>query len=134
MKKIRIISGCYGHREGVLNVPKTEKDPPFEVDDIEAARLVSLGVAEYANKAFEPVAFVPPSVDPDVNPDDNGEIDARNADGTHLYSSDMPIKELRDAAKKLGVTIPFGSSKEDIAKLLNEASEIPSFSAENPIT
>lgn len=133
MKKIRIISGCYGHREGVLNVPKTEKDPPFEVDDIEAARLVSLGVAEYANKAFEPVAFVPPSVDPDVNPDDNGEIDARNADGTLLYSTDMNLKELRQAAKELGVDLKFGITKEEIVRLLNEATEIPSFGAENPV-
>ena len=133
MKKIRIISGCYGHREGVLNVPKTEKDPPFEVDDIEAARLVSLGVAEYANKAFEPVAFVPPSVDPDVNPDDNNGIDVKDESGTRLYSTDMNLKELRQAAKELGVDLKFGITKEEIVRLLNEATEIPSFGAENPV-
>ena len=57
MKSIRIKSGSYGLSKpnsfGVIN--KTRTDPPFEIDDAEAKRLVELGVAEYAT-GEEPTA------------------------------------------------------------------------------
>lgn len=49
---IHIINGTYGHYEGEWLKPKTRLDPPFEVSDEEADRLVGLGVAEYATKAL----------------------------------------------------------------------------------
>ena len=55
MKTIKIIGGAYGHRkDGTGSVcVKTSSDPPFEVDDKEAKRLVGLKVAKIAEKADE---------------------------------------------------------------------------------
>ncbi len=67
---IHIINGTYGHYEGEWLKPKTRLDPPFEVSDEEADRLVGLGVAEYATKALasqpEPAGESAPEV-PGVN-------------------------------------------------------------------
>lgn len=57
MKNIRIIEGTYGHRPGDGNkVVPVDRGQCCEVPDEEAARLVSLKVAEYAE---EPVATPP---------------------------------------------------------------------------
>ena len=47
---VKITRGAYGHRPkgSRLTVAKTTADAPFEVPDEEAARLVGLGVAKYA--------------------------------------------------------------------------------------
>ena len=49
---IHIINGTYGHYEGEWLKPKTRLDPPFEVSDEEADRLVGLGVAEYVENTL----------------------------------------------------------------------------------
>jgi len=53
MKTIRIKQGSYGlskpNSSGVIT--KTRTDPPFEIEDAEAERLIELGVAEYATGA-----------------------------------------------------------------------------------
>lgn len=46
MAKIRITKGIFGLREGIFTQTKTKNDPPFEVHDSIAARLVKQGVAE----------------------------------------------------------------------------------------
>lgn len=46
---IKIIKGYYGYKQGNSIIPKTSNDEPFECDKAEEARLVKLGVAEYAN-------------------------------------------------------------------------------------
>lgn len=57
MKNIRIIEGTYGHRPGAGNkVVPVDRGQCCEVPDEEAARLVSIKVAEYAE---EPVATPP---------------------------------------------------------------------------
>ncbi len=43
---IRIISGTYGHRYNGRIVPKDRTSTPFELDDKEAKRIISLGIAE----------------------------------------------------------------------------------------
>jgi len=50
MKSIKIVRGTYGlAKENSFGVStKSRTDPPFEVNDDEAKRLVDLGVAEYA--------------------------------------------------------------------------------------
>jgi len=49
MKLIKIKNGTYGHRPEPFTVElKTAGDPPFEVSDSEADRLVTLGVAAIA--------------------------------------------------------------------------------------
>lgn len=49
--KIHITRGIYGYRKNGNVVEKTKNDPPFEVDDEEGNRLISLLVAEYADNA-----------------------------------------------------------------------------------
>lgn len=51
MKRIKIIHGTYGHRDGGNGVlrPKTVNDAPFEVTDDEAKRLVEMQVAVLAD-------------------------------------------------------------------------------------
>jgi len=52
MRKIRIIQGTYGYRKngkGMVEA-KTRTSPPFELDEKEAARLVSAGVAKFVDE------------------------------------------------------------------------------------
>jgi len=53
MVKIRITQGVFGLREGIFTQTKTRKDPPFEVDNTIAARLVAQGVAEIVTSDAE---------------------------------------------------------------------------------
>lgn len=46
MKKIKIVSGTYGHNVNGVVKPKTRESEPFYVDDKEADRLIKLEVAE----------------------------------------------------------------------------------------
>jgi len=130
MSKIKIISGCYGHREGILNIPKSEKDPPFEVSDAEAERLVSLGVAMYVDGT--PEFHKKSNAVPDNEDIENSASTPENASKI-TYSPDMSVGDLIKAAKELGVTIPFGRSKEVMTNLLNEANEIPTLDVESPV-
>lgn len=82
METIKIIRGTYGfkHTENGVISPKTVKDPPFEVDNKEAERLIALGVAACAEKEQA----------------DNG--------GNPLYNKSMSLKDLHKIAEeKYGV-------------------------------
>lgn len=47
MKKVKITGGTYGYHNSFGRLePKNRKSEPFTLDDAEAERLVSLGVAE----------------------------------------------------------------------------------------
>lgn len=46
MAKIKITKGVFGLKVGMFTQTKTKNDPPFEVDDAIAERLVKQGVAE----------------------------------------------------------------------------------------
>ncbi len=86
MKIIKIINTVYGHRPAGSKYiqPKRAGDPPFEVEDGEAERLVSMGVAVYVDA--EPVA-TPVSGDEgqgtgeDVPKGENGTGGQENAEG-----------------------------------------------------
>ena len=56
MKNIKIIDGVYGLRKSGSSVVtrKGKTDPPFQIEDDEAKRLVALGVAAYVDET--PVA------------------------------------------------------------------------------
>jgi len=80
MVKIKIIRGTYGYKQngnGSIS-PKTVKDPPFEVDEKEAERLIDMGVAAHAD-----------------NEQDNEENPA--------YNKSMSLKELQKIAEGYGV-------------------------------
>ena len=105
---IHIISGIYGHhREGGYISPKTRLDPPFEVDDAEAERLVSLGVAEYAGTQ---VATHLPEPE-EIEPEDDTVADENAAE--NVFDT-MTKAELVAYAKDAGIEIPKRASKADI--------------------
>lgn len=60
MKLIQITRGTFGHRDGRQIIPKTKNDPPFEVDDATAERLIAKKVAAYV----EPAPDAPPAEEP----------------------------------------------------------------------
>jgi len=78
MQTIKIIRGTYGFKQNASAsiCPKTVNDPPFEVDEKEAERLVELGVA-----------IIVESEDGDDKP----------------YSKKMKLEELRKVAEDYGV-------------------------------
>ena len=50
MKKVKIISGVYGHHVNGRVKPVRSGEPPIELDDKEADRLVSIKVAEFVSE------------------------------------------------------------------------------------
>jgi hypothetical protein len=106
MRKIRIINGTYGYRRpGSVGVtPKSKRDPPFEVEDAQAARLVALKAAEYADVPV--VSILPPK-------EDNRTETEKLLDKTR--------KELDAMAAKLGVDASNCRNKQEVAVLILSA-------------
>ena len=88
MVKIKITRGTYGFKQdgGGSIYPKTVKDPPFEVDEKEAERLIALGVAA--------------RVDDDEDTDDGDEDDGKS---NPPYDKSMSLKDLQRIAGEYGV-------------------------------
>ncbi len=135
MAFVRIISGSYGLKTGGIVRARTRRDPPFELNDREAERLISLGVAEITgstlktpvstekagNNVISPTAPEIPPVAPvsavvedveDIPEDDEGEIPE--------YGDSTPVNELKNIAKEYGVPLKSGASKDQIIKALDD--------------
>ncbi|MCM1040429.1 MAG: hypothetical protein NC434_14015 [Ruminococcus sp.] len=107
---VKIIRGTYGYRpnpDEVRVVRKDSHDPAFELDDKEAKRLISLGVAEKCSPVMSP-----DSKD-NLNPPDTGlpEMTAEDIES-------MEFNNLRKAAKAYGLDTK--GSKEDLIMRLKE--------------
>lgn len=104
MKTIKIISGIYGYRPAGSKViePKRAGDPAFQVEDAEAARLVSLKVAAYV----------------DENSSSKSETEASK--GIPSYNADMKSTELREIMSDYGIPYKVGMSKADMVAALDE--------------
>ena len=147
MKKIKIINGTYGFRPEPLVVEcKTPADPPFFLEDQEATRLVSLGIAEYVrDKVSEPVPQndtqnedddeLPElnAADPEQEPEKaTGHLDVEQLEG-------MDYNKLKKLAADMGVK-PEGQKKSDyIAAIVaaevepgDEDDELPELNAVDP--
>lgn len=142
---IQIINGTYGHRPTLFGgkrsdyvVPVTRNDPPIDVDEKEAERLVSAGVAEYVHG--EHVATAPaPSDDEYPNgtiasgadsgnvPGDGGNEtdDLTDDEEITTFSIDMKADELRAAMRERGLAIRVGMTKAEMVEILNGAGEEP---------
>ncbi|MBR6873029.1 MAG: hypothetical protein IKN17_05945 [Ruminococcus sp.] len=114
MTTVRVISGIYGLHIGGRLCPKNKESEPFEVDDREAERLVSLGVAEIVSTE-EDAVNVPVEEPEDTELDD---------------LSSKSVKELREIAKERGITFKVGTTKEEMVDTL---SDMPDLTAESPI-
>jgi hypothetical protein len=132
MKTIKIISGIYGYRPAGSKViePKRAGDPAFQVEDAEAARLVSLKVAAYVDVANESipagVATAPEQSTKDepsnnIPEDTDGFKDKIEAPSEiPSYSVDMKSTELREIMSDYGIPYKVGMSKADMVAALDE--------------
>ncbi len=156
MKLIKIINGTYGYRPAKSKFvePKQAGDPPFDVEDGEAERLVSLGVAAYVrdttieNKPEKPVATPPNGrngTETDITPlnQNDGSEGAGDEQEKVAYSVDMKASELRDMMEKFGLVYKVGMTKADMVAALDEyfsGEEVedgeapPNLTAEEPVT
>lgn len=110
MTTIRIISGNYGLHVSGRVVRKNKESEPFEVEEREAERLVSLGVAEIVGVTEEP-----------AEPEEEPEIPEEEADEDMASKS---MKELREIAKEKGVKMKVGMSKEELVEALSDAPDL----------
>ena len=138
MKLIKIINGTYGYRpeKSKCVEPKQAGDPPFEVSDEEARRLVALKVAAYVaeiepeEEEVDTNEATPDGVATSQNDESGGEAGNDPPDGTDgaqeqeggipAYGPDMPFAELQEIMADCGLTFRVGMSKKDIIAALDE--------------
>ncbi len=119
MTKIKIIGGRYGYisPSGVYSV-KTVDDPPFEVEDSEAKRLVKCEVAEI-------VGWHENCAENESLPTTEGSNPANGEDGAEddlppQYNVNSSVNELRAIAKNVGISFKVGTTKNAMVAALNE--------------
>lgn len=111
MLTVKIISGTYGCKIKGRIVPKDLTSEPFELEDAEAKRLVSLGVAEIITEGVATGGNGKETNPPSVNPSNdengsNGENEGENDITGHLDAEqleEMTIKELKALATDMGI-------------------------------
>lgn len=115
--KIQIISGTYGLRvNGYTVIRKTPDDPPFDVSDDEAARLVKLRVARIVEEIPEAALAEKP-----VQPDPEDIEDGENTEPMPAYSESMKLAELKEVAAAYGVDASKAKSKAEVIALIEAA-------------
>lgn len=120
--KIRILAGVYGHRENGRVKAVKAGDPPIEVDDVNAARLINAGVAE-AVEEVKPKAAAQP--EPEAETDE--------AEAFPEYSEKMTRAQLEAIAEQVGIEpedIKACETKADLIDMLDDwkaETEAPSF-------
>ena len=146
MVKIKIVKGVFGHRPIDKNgkpgypEPKTAADPPFEVDETQAKRLVGLGVAAFDDDApVEAVATLVEDTDEgeggsNTSEDEEGaegkddDESGKDDDGTGendgppehpTYSVDDKPEVLRALLKLCGLSAPVGTTKAAMVEALD---------------
>ena len=111
MLTVKIKSGTYGLNTGDRVIPKDRMSEPFSLDDAEAKRLVSLGVAEIITEGVATGGNGKETNPPSVNPSNdengsNGENEGGNDIDGHLDAEqlgEMTIKELKALAEDMGI-------------------------------
>lgn len=139
MRKIRIISGGYGLRNGTRVTLKDKHSEPFYVSDDEADRLVSLGIAECADTRIA----TPASDDLKQEAGENTPEKETHAEGVLEGSDDRPVygpeskvSELREIADSVGIKFRVGTTKEEMIAALDDHffdGAVPNLTAENPV-
>lgn len=112
--KIRIVAGTFGHVEGGRVHAVRAGDPPIEVDEVIAARLLAAGVAEAVDEA-------PKQAEPvQIEAEDEGE----GEDAFPEYSMQMKRAELEAVARSVGFDqdeVKAAETKADLVAMLDEA-------------
>ena len=139
MKKIKIINGTYGHHpQGSKSIePKTADDPPFEVTDEKAKKLVTRKIAEYADDLDALFAddededelpgiagerFIVTGSDTGSGAANEGSEDSEDSEdgGVPEYSIDTHVNTLRALGRAVGLTFKVGTEKTDMVAALDE--------------
>ena len=111
MLTVKIKSGAYGRNTGDRVITKDRMSEPFELEDAEAKRLVSLGVAEIITEGVATGGNGEETNPPSVNLSNdengsNGENEGGNDIDGHLDAEqleEMTIKELKALAEDMGI-------------------------------
>ena len=152
MLKVKIISGTYGYKVGKRLLPKDRTSEPFELEETEAKRLVSLGVAEIITEGVATGGNGEETNPPSVNPsnDENGENGENEGDNEivgHLDEEQlrgMIIKDLKALAEDMGIDTSKFKVKEDYVQAIvavevsapvddENGDELPGLGAEDPV-
>lgn len=134
MLTVKIISGTYGHtikkkigdKTTTRIVPKNRMSEPFELEDAEAKRLVSLGVAEIITEGVATGEKGKEANPPNVNPSNdkngkNGENEGDMEIGGHLDEEQfrkMTNKDLKALAEDMGIDTSKMKVKDDYIRAI----------------
>lgn len=124
MLTVEIISGTYGYKGKGRIIPKDRMSEPFELEDAEAKRLVSLGVAKIITEGVATGGNNEKNTSTSVNPPDdengsNGENEGGNDIDSHWeaeHLKEMTVKELKALAADLGINTAKFKVKDDYVR------------------
>lgn len=127
---IKIIKGNYGYNNGRIVRAKSPSDPPFEVADTEAARLIAMGIAKAVDKLPVDGKLSAEEKTPDTDPndsadgnavgdDDEDEEDVGEEDDAPIYNEEMSNADLQAIAKDYGISVPNRANKSELIAALD---------------
>lgn len=126
--QIKIIKGNYGYNNGVSVRVKTPTDVPFSVDDKEAERLISEGIAVKVSEDGNAPDILN-ETGGTAEQSENINSDTPSDNGAPSYDESMQKATLQAIAKEYGLEISEKASKAEIVTALDEYfSDMPDFS------
>lgn len=112
---IKIIKGVYGYLDEHGTVkPKTEQDEPFELLPEKEARLVGLGVAEYANTPA-------PENEPENGKEEAGEVGRLDPE----QLEELTNAQLKEMAQEMGIDTKKLTTKAKLIEAITAVDVIP---------
>ncbi len=125
MALVKIIKGFYGLKTNNGIRAKGIDDVAFELDDVEANRIIELGIAKYAEKTtvatLENHTVNKKIGDSTIEKEILAKNDFNNNDiDIPKYDSTSSVSDLRAIAKDVGITFKVGMSKSDMIAALDE--------------
>lgn len=112
--QIRIKNTTFGLVVNGIVKPKTPADPPFDVADELAQRLVREGIAEFVGGEISPA---------DITDGDNGTDESTDEGGEFAipkYGEETSKADLQAIANEYGITISATATKQEIIKSLDD--------------
>lgn len=100
MKKVKIISGVYGHHVNGRVKPVRSGEPPIELEDKEADRLVAIGVAEFITEETDNN-----TEDFDEKEEIDGEEEVIKTHLDRVQLETMKLDDLKKLASDMGIDV-----------------------------
>ena len=104
MKKVKIISGVYGHHVNGRVKPVRSGEPPIELDDKEADRLVSIKVAEFVSEETDNARQVF-NEDKEEYKEEDKEEDVIKTHLDRVQLETMKLDDLKKLASDMGIDV-----------------------------